>query len=260
MKKFKVISLLIFIIVTVPFVLLIVPNFFTAKSSGCAIGSKIGNTVGSAIGSFEGVTSGVAEGTEDGEQDGQSAKDTKIDYVTSISKIGRLEVLTADLKAENIHTYGDDSKEKVPIDLCKYAVIRVYEGTGIFSVDLNQAEISRSNNTVTVNIPSIDVRINVDNTKTRVLTEWKSSFFKGEAEAGFDAEGNTEKVLKEKLHDKLAETPSLKDQAKKAAENQVTLLVKAMSEDDVEVKINIVEDEIKPIDGNGISGEKKTEE
>ena len=199
MNKFKVISVLILIAVIVPFFALILPGYLTAKSSGHAIGSKIGNTVGSAIGSFEGVTSGVAKGSEDGEQDGQSAKDTEIDYVTDISKIGRLEVLSADLKAENIHTYGDDSKEKVPIDLCKYAAIRVYEGTGIFSIDLNQAEISKSNNTVTVNIPSIDVRINVGDTKTRVLTEWKSSFFKGKAEAGFDAEGNTEKVLKEKL-------------------------------------------------------------
>lgn len=250
MKKFKIITVIIFIVVLSAFFALVLPGFLSAKNNGKEIGSRIGNTVGTAVGSLEGVASGTTKGTKAGEEQGKSAEDTEIDYVTKISKIGKLEVLTADLKAEDVHTYGDDSKENVPVDVCKYAAIRVYEGTGVFSVDLEEAEIKHEENTIIVNIPYLEVDIFVDDSKTETLTEWKSNFFDGDAKSGFDVEGNTDKIIREKLLAKLADTAAITEQAENAAENQVSLLVKAMSKNDVTVKVNIIDSNIKYIEND----------
>ncbi|MDO5156470.1 MAG: DUF4230 domain-containing protein [Eubacteriales bacterium] len=260
MKKFKIISALIFISVIIAFFGLVLPNYFAAKNNGKEIGSRIGTAVGTAVGSMEGIESGMVKGSKAGEEDGKSAKDTKVDYVTEISKLGRLEVLTTDIKAWNIHTYGDDSEENVPVNVCKYASLRVYEGMGVISVDLNHAEIEQENNTVIVNIPNLDVNIFVDDTKMKTVTEWESKFFNGKTESGIEAEKNTQKEIEEKLLEKLSETSSVSDQAYEAVNNQVTMLVKAMSKDEVIVQVNIVDSKIKPIEKSDVKGNEMYEE
>lgn len=202
-----------------------------AASIGSKAGSSLGNTAGKAIGSLEGITKGRSEGSEAGKKQGLSAEDTKAEISSQIKHMGSLEVMAASVNLSNFHTIGEKNSHRY------YAALYLCKGSVVFTVDLNEAEITSDESGLHIELSRPRGTLYIDNSTIEKAAEYQTKFFDGSAEEGFDA------YLKsmEKIHEASTETldnyEELLKNAKDMAEDRISYLVNATgSEGKVDIK------------------------
>ena len=201
-----------------------------AKGIGNRIGEFNGTVVGTAIGSLRGINTGVSEGAAAGAEAGLSAEDTKADIKGTMENIGNLEVLVAGVTLKNINQIGDT-----------YKGLYVINGDAVFTVDLNKAELSYSDDQkqVYIHIPTPEIEIYLDQGSTKKLAEVQKFSFTVNAEDGLNAYLNSINQTVNSVRDNLGNYDSLVKKAEEAAINQVKMLAETIcgGEKIVEVKL-----------------------
>ena len=235
--KVSLSALLIFLaVVVVGFTALImIPTYIETQNAAEKMGKGAGYAVGKAVGSFNGLLH-AKDATEDGEEDGTSAKDTKV-FIEGLKSEGRLEILVVNQKMGNFVKVGsngkviDEDKVNPSTKNVSYAILTVTPSEAVFTVNLSTAEISESGNKYLIALDAPEVEITKFTKDREVLDEYKNiSLFSNAAEIGDKALTNAE--IKTVIEAKRALTldENLVNRAKKAAEKQVTLLVKALTD------------------------------
>lgn len=235
-KKKKTVKapLIIVCIISACALLLVISISINAQTIGSSFGSGIGTLAGRAIGSLEGMTEGRREGTEEGKREGLSAKDTQADIANELKEIQQLEVLVASVKLKNIHKIGEENKED-------YAALYIVNGQVIFTVDMGEAVIEESGDTLNVTLPVPEGKLVIDDRTIEKLDDYQKRFFSGSAEDGYDAYLNTMKELQKATADTLDNYDQLIDAAKEAATEQVTVLAQSVSLSDKKINITFME-------------------
>ncbi len=190
-----------------------------ASVIGEGVGEINGKIVGTAIGSARGITQGIESGAEDGENKGLSAEDTIADVKGTMEAIGKLEVFAADVTLKNINEIG-----KV------YKSLYVISGDAVFTVDLNNAEISCSNDgtDVYIRIPSPEMELYLDQSSTRKLAETQKFSLTVSAKDGLKAHLHSMAQIKENAEKSVSNYEALMTIAKRSAETQVKQLTTAL--------------------------------
>lgn len=158
----KLLSSIIIILILAIMVCLLIYIHHNAAEIGNNVGTATGKIVGNAIGSFDGVTEGVPQGIADGEAAGLSAVDTTADIKGTMERIGKLEVLIAGVTLENINQIGE-----------AYKGLYLIDGDAVFTVDLNDAEISYGSDgsDIYIWIPEPELTLYLDVSNTQKLAE-----------------------------------------------------------------------------------------
>lgn len=208
-------------------VMLVLAGFSYSHASelGENIGSDAGRAVGKALGSFEGITKGREAGIEDGKAEGLKAIDTEAEAAALVSDVGRLEVLAATVSIQNLNQVGDT-----------YAALYLLRGEAVFTVDLDQAEISRDGGKITILLPDLEVDTYIDAAEIDKIADYQRLFFNGNAEAGFEQYINSLKEIKKVSSDSIAGCEELEKQAKEAACRQVGLLARQIRGNEIQVE------------------------
>ena len=120
----------------------IFPMCNDADEVGKEVGDTTGKLVGKAIGTYKGVTEGVEVGYEEGKQQGLSNEDTITEIKNTMESVGRLEVLKAQVKIDKCQKVGE-----------KYAVLYVNDCNAVYTVDLNEAEVVQTGDSIVIRVP-----------------------------------------------------------------------------------------------------------
>ena len=145
-----------------------------------------------------------------------SAEETEAYIKNKIDKIGVLEVYDVGVTLKDVHTNGED-----------YAAIYVAKGNAIFSVDLSKTIISSEGNQIKVSLPEVQVEVFVDERETEKIAEWMKHSWTGKNEDGYRAYINSFNKSREEIDKAIDNYDELLAEANKAAEKQVTSIVKA---------------------------------
>ena len=186
-----------------------------AAAIGSGVGEINGKIVGTAIGSVRGISEGVEKGSADGENAGLSAEDTTADVKGTMESIGKLEVLAADVTLKNINKIGN-----------AYKGLYLINGDAVFTVDLNNAEISYSKEgtDVYIWIPSPEMELYLDQNSTQKLAETQKFDLSVNAEDGLNAYLNSMTQTVENVKETMTNYESLMEFAKESAKTQVEQL------------------------------------
>ena len=197
-----------------------------AKAWGTDIGENTGKLVGLAKGSYEGITERIANGREDGKEQGLSAEDTQVMDATGLEGIGRLEVLVASVKLDDYHQIKDD-----------YKAIYVFKADAVFTVDLENAEIKRTDTTVEITLKKPSVELEFNEGETEQIAEWQKHFYSGKSEDGYNAYINSRREIQNNSTEKIENYEDLMSMAEESAKTQVEALVKAICGNEITVEI-----------------------
>ena len=186
-----------------------------AATIGGGVGEINGKIVGTAIGSARGITQGIESGAEDGESKGLSAEDTIAEVKGTMESIGKLEVFAADVTLKNINEIG-----KV------YKSLYIISADAVFTVDLNNAEItcSKDGADIYIRIPSPEMELYLDQSSTRKLAETQKFSLTVSAKDGLKEHLNSMAQIKENAEKSMANYESLMTVANESAETQVKQL------------------------------------
>lgn len=221
---------LLFLLVAALLVVTVFAGYLHHKSKdiGNAVGQVNGKIVGTAIGSAKGVTIGVEEGKKAGESAGLDAEDTVVDIKGSMESLGKLEVLVAGVSLKNINKIGDT-----------YTGLYIINGDAVFSVDLEQAEISFSQDgtDVYITIPEPDLELYLDQNSTQKLAESQNFSWTVTAKDGLINYLNTMTQTVEKVKETMVNYDSLFADAKEAAKKQVKQLASTICGDNYIVHV-----------------------
>jgi hypothetical protein len=203
-----------FMLLTATFFVLMVLYGFSSKIGGTE-GKLVGLAVGTALGSYEGVKNGSAEGAEDGLR----AENTTADIKSTMESVGRLEVLAAGVTLKNINEIGD-----------AYKGLYLINGDAVFSVDLNEAQISYSDERTDVYIwlPQPEVDVYLDQSSTQKLAEVQNFSLSVSAEDGLKAYLNSMSAISDEVKNKIANYDALMESAKESAKTQVEQLMESL--------------------------------
>ena len=193
-------------------------------------GNRFGTAVGVAVGSFHAVTEDIPAAYSDGKRDGLSAEDTRGVIGNQIHEVGRLDVLAANARLIDKHEVGK-----------KYRALYELGADVIFSVDVTKAKVLTGENTVEIILPKPEAVMNIDSTRTRLLTYSQRPIFDGSSKDGIDAILNTMKQTQGNAPDVLEGYAELAGQAEESARQQITMLVKMIVGDDVRVTVRFEE-------------------
>ena len=214
---------IVFLFVTLIAVILllmggVVPFYLNAQKAGEDIGTKAGKMAGIATGSFEGISSGLKEGYKDGKTQGLSAEDTKAVIANEMTSIGKLDVLVAESQFVDEFSEGND-----------YKALFVYKAQVIFSVNLEEAEISVNGDDLKIIIPKPECEFTIDEDESEKLVDWQKHFWSGNAEAGYIGYMNSMEQIKKKATSEMSNYDVLMEQAENSARKQLDILTKSIT-------------------------------
>lgn len=172
---------------------------------------------------------GESKGKEEGKADGLSAKETEIwmNGQLKLKETGKLDVLVAGVELGNFHGYGD-----------KYAALDLMKADAVFSVDLGQAEITKSDNgTISIILLEPEVEVSIDHSQTERIAEWQQHKYIGSAKDGQEAYLNSVKEIVASAPDDLKKNAEMMNSARLAAQEQVLYLAKSIYGADVAISI-----------------------
>ena len=204
---------------------------FRAEAMGAAVGETMGAGSGKLMGSFEALLD-YREAYAEGKEEGLSAVDTTADIVNRMKECGKLEILAAGVKLNDIHSIGDD-----------YMALYLMKGDAVFTIDLGQAEILEREDGLYITIPEPEMELTVNQNNTEKLAEYQRYSFSGSAEEGLQAYLNSMAKIDEKSKESIANYEALIQAARDSAETQVTWLVNSISVSKKEVYVNFFEAE-----------------
>lgn len=211
--------------------LVFIVNFrLSAKTTGGALGEATGKTIGRAIGSFKGMTDGRIKGYDAGKKVALIAEDTTAKVANAIKKVGKLEVLVASVKLNDVHSVGDD-----------YMALYLLKGDAVFTVDLSQADTDQKGDEIHITIPQPEMELIVDQSKIEKVADYQKHYFSGRAEDGLDAYLNSMKKIVEETQETLVNYDSLMEAARESAEKQITELANAVSGTERSVLVGFME-------------------
>ena len=201
---------------------------YRAKTVEREIGSSTGEAVGKAIGSFKGFTHGMKDGADAGENAGLSAEDTTADVKGAFESVGKLEVLVAGVTLKNIHEVGK-----------AYSGLYVFSGDAVFTIDLNQAEISYSPDKthIYIWIPEPELELYLNQNSTKKLAETQHFSWTAKAEDGIKEYINSMANIREKAKSAISNYDTLATMAKQAAKEQILRLSEATCDGAVTVEV-----------------------
>ena len=212
------------ILAIISFFALVFPLINIAAETGQTVGESIGQTTGLAVGLAEGFTQGLSEGYHEGTQEGLSGNDTVAEIAntikTGVDELGRLEVLAANAALTDYHEVGK-----------KYGALYLARCSVVFTVDLNQADITYNEQAISIAIPEPEAESEIDPSQTEVLAEWQRKFFNGKDSEGFQAALNSFSAMKNISESEIENYTTLKERASKAASEQIKEIVKAVQEE-----------------------------
>ena len=168
------------------------------------------------------MTEGRKKAENEAKKDALDAKDTKAVIANQIHQMENLEVLVASVKLSNFHSIG---KKTSP----EYAALYLVNGNVVFTVDMSTAEITVETDGLHIALPNPVGSLYFDESSVEKVAEYQKRIFNGAAEDGFDAYLNTMSKIQEVTEETLDNYDVLIASARSAAENQVTLLAKAVS-------------------------------
>ena len=190
-----------------------------AKTIGAGVGTASGTVVGAAIGSARSITEGVNQGIEDGEAAGLSAQDVSADMQVTMESVGKLEVLVAGVTLKNMNQIGE-----------AYHALYIISADAVFSVDLQQADISYSkdNSDIYISVPKPELELFLDQNSTEKLAETQNFSWTVSAQDGVIAYLNSMTNIIEKVKDSMANYDTLMETAENSARKQVESLASAV--------------------------------
>lgn len=214
------------IILTLAVTLLIIPTLNykkTAEEKGTKLGGSVGSFVGRAMGSYDGVTKGIPAGEEAGKAQGLSAEDTEAEIKGAIERVGRLQVLTAGVKMQNITTMGGDNDD--------YAALSLVKGNAVFTVDLKKCRIvyDRNNNGIIIFVPAPEADVYIDDNQTEKLAEYQKHPYSGSTVDGFKMAINSMNRTDEEMKKQISGYELLEEQARESAEQMIKKLAGEVS-------------------------------
>ena len=215
------------------FLIEIVPLIGNAKAAGQSVGETSGHTAGAAVGSVEGVMEGVPSGYEEGKADGLSASDTVAEIANTIENnakgMGSITVLVANIDLTTFHEEGN-----------KYAALYLCRGSAVFTIDLNEMNVTYKEGLVSIVLPKPTSEIRLDPSETEKLADWQNKYFDGTDSEGFEAYLNSIKAFETVSEDKIANYSELQEQASASAIRQVEEIVNAArGNKNIEVTVSI---------------------
>ena len=166
MKSTKRFSVELFLAVLVVLLLVAASVLFYsrlhAKKIGSSTGEISGTLVGTAIGYSEGATQGISRGLQAGKEAGLSAEDTVAEIKGSFEEVGKLEVMSANVKLVDTFEHGDN-----------YSCLFTVDGEVVFTVDLEQSDttVSINGKKIKVIIPEPQLKFVRDSDSYVVLAE-----------------------------------------------------------------------------------------
>ena len=191
---------------------------YRSEDIGSSVGSGAGKAAGLAVGSYRGVTDGLERGASAGKDAGLSAEDTTVEIARTVREIGNLEVLVANVEIPDYHEVGK-----------KYAALYLFRGSAVFSVNLNDASISKSDDgEVIILLPKPTAVVNINDSETELLAEYQRKFFNGNADDGFQAYLNTLKMIDSISLEKVSNYEMLMKMAESSAKKQVEMLSRSV--------------------------------
>ncbi len=193
-------------------------------------GKTFGNTVGAAVGSFQAVTVDMPEAYNQGKEDGLSATDTRTELQDRLKEVGKLDILAANAKIHNINKVGD-----------KYSALYEFGADVIFSVDLSKARILTGDNSIEINLPKPAVEINIDSTRTKLISVRQRGWFNGTTEEGLTEYLNSINQLQDNAQEMLENYDWLVSRAEQSAINQVAMLTGFVAEKGSRIEVRFEE-------------------
>ena len=188
-----------------------------AQQTGEKIGDGIVSVVAKTVGTMEGLAD-AKEAYEQGKREGLEANDTHADVQNKMKELGKLEVMVASVKLNNLHEIGSG-----------YSALYLLKGEAVFTVDLTNAvfEFIDDELYITLEPPIVELIINERNVEK--VAEWQEHYFKGSAEDGFDAYLNTMEKITEASEESISNYASLLESAKESAEKQILQLANTVA-------------------------------
>ena len=188
--------------------------YYRSGEIGAGIGLGAGKMTGMAVGSYKGVTEGIESGFSEGKEAGLSAEDTVMEVSRTVRETGKLEVLVANVEIPDYHEVGKT-----------YAALYLFRGSAVFTVDLQQASISRTpEGEVIILLPDPEAVVNINDSETELLAEYQRKFFNGSADDGFQAYLNSLRLIDSIALEKVSNHDVLMDMARNSAKKQVEML------------------------------------
>ena len=233
---FAAVSFLI-ALASVCFVLLILlPLCRNAKGLGKSIGTETGTLAGAAVGSLRGIAEGSAA-YQAGTETGLTAKDTETELRGSLSRVGKLDVLVADVSVRNLLQAGED--------VSNYSELIILSGQAVFSVDLTAAEIIPNGSTLQVILPKPEMDFRLDMGKTQTLAVYEKQGVSFSKAQGYEAYINSLNQLSDRsnetLRDHIVNYDMLIEQAQNYAAAQVRRFAEAVSINERQISISFLE-------------------
>lgn len=194
---------------------ILLPFYFSAAKISLTVGEQMGTLAGRATGSYYGFKEGIGKGAEAGRADGLSAEDIVTEVQDTLTRAGKLQVLVAKVTLEDLLTIGEDET---------YRALQLLRGDAIFTVDLQQAVITTTSDTVMVHLPDPEPKITIDEEECETVRKYHRDHFGGEDVDGFTAALNSRQKTMDEALDNIKKDQELMEQARSAAKKQTTLL------------------------------------
>lgn len=208
------------------------PLIKEAHQIGQTTGEMSGQIAGLAVGSVEGGTRGIQRGYQEGKEAGLSAKDTTAEIAnkieTNIGEHGHLVVLGAKADLSSYHTDGK-----------KYGALFILRGNVKFSLDLSKIDVTFSDKSIAIVIPSPSCELTIDYGETKILAEWERKLFSGKAEEGFDSFLNSVREINSRSLEEIDNYDQLKMLAEQSAVRQIEEIAKA-ARGDKDIDLDVI--------------------
>ena len=188
--------------------------WYRSEEIGNGVGAGAGKVTGLAVGSYKGVTEGLEKGAQAGKEAGLKSDDMTAEISGTVKEVGNLEVLVANVEIPDYHEVGK-----------KYAALYLFRGSAVFSVDLGQASVSKTEDgEVIIVLPDPTAVVNINDSETELLAEYQRKFFNGNADDGFQAYLNSLRLIDTIAVEKVSNFDMLMSMARNAAKKQVQML------------------------------------
>lgn len=236
----KLIVIIAVIVTAILFFGVALPANKTAEMTGSNLGENVGKAVGWVNGSVKGFTEGRSEGAEAGKAEGLSAKDTIAELEGTITQVGILEVLYADLKMHNVIAFGADGEETKDYSQATYCALYISKGTGVFSVDLNKMQVEAIGKNITISIPMPKVTIEPKGDAVKLSEFGKKNA--GSTQNGVIGAVNSIKNVYSESKNTLENEDELMEMAKSSAQQQIRMLAENVCGNDKIIEIEFFEE------------------
>ena len=244
-----------------------------ARAVGADAGKQAGVRAGKAVGSFDGYNKGQEEGGAAGKEAAKRREDPETILTEKLHAVGQLEVLASGVRIMDLLSSGRDpggagntaspengnAASTDPLNgesanpensasagfTAKNAAVNLLKGVVVFTSDLSQADVTLQGDVVRIALPLPRGEVTVDEAQLKKTASLQERFFGGTPEAGLNAYREAMELTRDLSEENLQSTAykALLEDAKEAAEKQMSLLVEAVAGDGCQIEFIYKEDQ-----------------